>query len=369
MPGARASGPTSRRACARSSRCSGRSTGPSRTPMPRSSPSSSASTRCSLRRCDPSGSSCTSCWCASRRTCRCRTARATRPLGLNLRAMVRAVHERHVLPEMPGIVAAFDAAREAARDIVRRELAERVFAPEPAPPRPSAWSRLLGRSPPVRDETPREQRALEAWKTRDAADALEGHCLAALVKLVESALAHRGRLPPDPELLERLAIDRVGNAHGAELIARLVAPMFERAVDAEGYRRLPVQPEPVVMNVKGASASGKSTTRPLQRKLAARLGIPWEDFALISPGLLAQVPPGLRFARSRPPLRRHADGPGAGARRREARSPHGRQGRRRSHVAPADRSLPLRQLRAGERARSARSAAIPASAAACSCSS
>jgi len=37
------------------------------------------------------------------------------------------------------------------------------------------------------------------------------------------------------------------------------------------------------MNVKGASASGKSTIRPQQQQLADKLGIPWEDFALISP--------------------------------------------------------------------------------------
>jgi hypothetical protein len=39
------------------------------------------------------------------------------------------------------------------------------------------------------------------------------------------------------------------------------------------------------MNVKGASAAGKSTMRPLQRKLAEELGIPWADFAVISPDI------------------------------------------------------------------------------------
>jgi hypothetical protein len=39
------------------------------------------------------------------------------------------------------------------------------------------------------------------------------------------------------------------------------------------------------MNVKGASASGKSTMRPLQRLLAEKLGFPWENFALISPDI------------------------------------------------------------------------------------
>jgi hypothetical protein len=48
---------------------------------------------------------------------------------------------------------------------------------------------------------------------------------------------------------------------------------------------LPPQAHPVVMNVKGASASGKSTMRPLQRMLAEKLHLPWHEFALISPDI------------------------------------------------------------------------------------
>ena len=39
------------------------------------------------------------------------------------------------------------------------------------------------------------------------------------------------------------------------------------------------------MNTKGASASGKSTLRPLQKKLAAEIGVDWSQFALISPDI------------------------------------------------------------------------------------
>ena len=39
------------------------------------------------------------------------------------------------------------------------------------------------------------------------------------------------------------------------------------------------------MNTKGPSASGKSTLRPLQRKLAGRIGVDWAEFALISPDI------------------------------------------------------------------------------------
>ncbi len=39
------------------------------------------------------------------------------------------------------------------------------------------------------------------------------------------------------------------------------------------------------MNTKGPSAAGKSTMRPLQKRLAGRIGVRWSDFALISPDI------------------------------------------------------------------------------------
>src|SRR5215207_41158 len=39
------------------------------------------------------------------------------------------------------------------------------------------------------------------------------------------------------------------------------------------------------MVTKGASASSKSTMRPLQRRLAAMMGLQWRHFALISPDI------------------------------------------------------------------------------------
>ena len=69
------------------------------------------------------------------------------------------------------------------------------------------------------------------------------------------------------------------------MIGRMIEPHIEAAVDACGYRLLPPRERPVVMNTKGASASGKSTMRQLQRELARELGLDWADFALISPDI------------------------------------------------------------------------------------
>jgi hypothetical protein len=94
-----------------------------------------------------------------------------------------------------------------------------------------------------------------------------------------------GRLWGGPSLIGSLATDIACNDFGAAEIGRLIAPWIAQAAAEEGYRLLPRQGEPVVMNTKGASASGKSTLRPLQKGLAGDIGVDWGEFALISPDI------------------------------------------------------------------------------------
>jgi hypothetical protein len=65
----------------------------------------------------------------------------------------------------------------------------------------------------------------------------------------------------------------------------MIEPWLNEAAVRAGYRQLPRQDAPVVMNTKGPSASGKSTLRPLQRRLAGEIGVEWSEFALISPDI------------------------------------------------------------------------------------
>jgi hypothetical protein len=69
------------------------------------------------------------------------------------------------------------------------------------------------------------------------------------------------------------------------MLGERIDPLIREAALAEGYALLPAQAQPVVMNTKGASAAGKSTMRPLQKRLAAAIGVQWSDFALISPDI------------------------------------------------------------------------------------
>src|SRR5262249_17904889 len=140
--------------------------------------------------------------------------------------------------------------------------------------------------PPAESAEDRERRILAEWSTKiEKADRLEAACLHALGRIATAIIAHQGRLPASKRLLTELAVTLVCNDYGSELIGEAIDPFFQEAVAREGLKPLPPQERPVVMNVKGASASGKSTMRPLQRGLAKKLGFPWEEFALISPDI------------------------------------------------------------------------------------
>lgn len=214
-------------------------------------------------------------------------------LGINLRSMVATIFDKHVRPELAAINLAYDTVRGDAQAFIDRELAGLIFARASGEPvkeqNPSFFGRLFGQtaSKPktnVTTELP-EIDAIEIWRDRLAGcgDGLERACLAALIKIVGSIVGQRGRLIADQELIARLATNIVCNGYGSEKIGEALGPMMEKAIVAEKYRVLPVQEKPVVLNVKGASASGKSTIRPQQRLLAENFGVPWEDFALISP--------------------------------------------------------------------------------------
>ena len=69
------------------------------------------------------------------------------------------------------------------------------------------------------------------------------------------------------------------------MVGQALDPVLRVGAEREGYRLLPRQQQPIVINTKGAAASGKSTLRPLHKKLASDIGVQWGDFALISPDI------------------------------------------------------------------------------------
>ena len=214
-------------------------------------------------------------------------------LGENFRAMASTILGKYIAPQREELIATYQRVKNEATDKITQELAA-AFTPltssDSAKPKRGWFG--FGKSKPVPTvptETPEaaDRRIAAEWhqQAKTAADPLAESCFYALATVATAIIARRGRLYGDRKLITELAVILVCNDHGSEVIGEAIRPLVLDAAAREGYRPLPAQAHPVVMNVKGASASGKSTMRPLQRALAEKLHLPWNEFALISPDI------------------------------------------------------------------------------------
>lgn len=221
-------------------------------------------------------------------------------LGINFRRIASRILNDRVTPAMPEFIAAFDAFREQVRSIAEHELAGRRGS-EPARGSndagnsrgPRGWLRSwLGRTdgrharkPIPSDEI--DELLIARWNSavEGENDLLRIAVYRCLARVASAIHARHGRLPADDTVLARLAVDLVCNDQGSRLLGERLGPMIQAAAESDGFELLPAQASPVVMNTKGASASGKSTMRPRQHRLAERIGVRWGDFALISPDI------------------------------------------------------------------------------------
>ena len=217
-------------------------------------------------------------------------------LGRNFRAIAATILSDYVEPHRNEPLQAFEKVKASAIVIIETELANIFFNPETQAINKDALRgrRLFGFGKPrtsalARAENPaeREMRIVAGWseQTKTLSSPLEAACFSALHMMSTAIICRHGRLLGNTALLREIASTLVCNDYGSEAIGEALAPYIQEAVKHETFRFLPSQFRPVVMNVKGASASGKSSMRPLQRALAKKLGFAWEEFAMISPDI------------------------------------------------------------------------------------
>jgi len=187
-------------------------------------------------------------------------------LGINFRRIASRILTGYLLPRMDTIERAFEDVRGQVMGTLDASLAGLVGA-RGAP----AWGP--------------EQIAECEHCARTSAAADTQIALRALARVLSGLFTTNGRAWGTRELILRLARDRAVNVLGSEAVGRTIEPWLRDAAQTEGYGLLPAQDRPIVINTKGASASGKSTLRPLQKRLAGDIGARWSDFALISPDI------------------------------------------------------------------------------------
>ena len=218
-------------------------------------------------------------------------------LGINFREMTNRLLQRHIEPEMALIVAEYDNVRRQLTEVIGAAIAALTVgsAPQPTGPDRSRFSRFLDRfSRPERARPVQLPNAMD-WGPKQISDCermaagtddpLKRAGYRALARVMSALFTTHGRAWGTHDLIRSLATDLACNTYGSDAIGRSIEPIVRRGAAAEGYALLPQQERPVIINTKGPSASGKSTLRPLQKKLAGDIGVRWTDFALISPDI------------------------------------------------------------------------------------
>jgi len=216
-------------------------------------------------------------------------------LGVNYRTIVDNILRHYIEPHKSEILNSFDLLSGEIEAQISTQLCELVEPPKDNTTleRDSFFKRIFAirrksaTIPAPELANDRQQKIFAKWRQqlRSSTDPRTQVIYSALLKITNAIIVKHGRLIGDQSLLIQLACVLVCNDWGSRHIGALITPYIEQAAKDNNYTILPAQKQPVIINIKGASASGKSTMRPLQQKQTDGFGLNWHDFALISPDI------------------------------------------------------------------------------------
>jgi hypothetical protein len=214
-------------------------------------------------------------------------------LGINFRRIITRILKRHVTPQLPAIAERYAQARRALQHAIEAAMTGTAAITSRMPPaiactRPGIWSRRRRTTETVITQEGRwgaQQIAELEAAAGSATDAVHELACRTLSRVMTAFFKMHGGPWGTRELILSVATDIASNVHCSEAIGIFLEPILRSAALQDAYGLLPGQERPVIINTKGPSASGKSTLRPLQRSLAAEVGVNWRDFALISPDI------------------------------------------------------------------------------------
>lgn len=215
-------------------------------------------------------------------------------LGFNFRKMAKSIHDLYIIPHMPVLVEKYNQLRNEVYIKVTEELNQSLFAPVSVEVDERSFiQRLMGKKPKKKTSAlklpeQRDAEILQRWDTELAKypkDSLDYLIYQSFSRIGSALMTKYGRVCGEKDMLASLISNPVCNTYGSLMIGELIEPVVADGAKKEGFILLPIQASPIIMNVKGSSAAGKSTLRPLQQKLVHSLGYSWDDFALISPDI------------------------------------------------------------------------------------
>ena len=209
--------------------------------------------------------------------------------GRNFRRIATRIGEAYVAAHLDRIEQACAELGRRVDALVREILAATLFSP-PVPALAPRGLLARWRAPTPLSAAPesvaeREFRIVAEYKTLGLGtdDALLRAVYRSLYRVLGAMVGKRGRLGGDRDLLAKLVARHVCNSQGGQLIGQLIAPCIDAAIEREAYVRVATREKPVLISLKGASAAGKSSLRPMLKQVLREQGIEADGYATISP--------------------------------------------------------------------------------------
>jgi hypothetical protein len=213
-------------------------------------------------------------------------------LGISFRAIARQIFSKYIIPGLMQIEHSFDTMRTRIEDLTMRELETALLQQTPARSvKPSFWSRMLGSKPkPAVAPQSRQEREFELINSYkhsglNADDELSAAVYRSLYRVLGSIATSRGFIGNDPEYLKNICVRHACNYLGSREIGKKVGILVDEAITAEGYQRIADAEIPILISLKGASAAGKSSLRPMLREMMTELGFEDHGYGTISPDI------------------------------------------------------------------------------------
>ena len=217
---------------------------------------------------------------------------AEEDLGINFRAITWQILEHYIQPRLIQIEKRYHTNTTRIEELAQRELDDLIkqLKPEKAP-QPTLWQRLIGIKPklPVSQQSrqEREFNLINEYKNRglNAEDKFEAAVFRSLHRILGLIATKRGFIGNDAHYLTHICVLHANNYLGSRLIGPELAELVDLAIKEEGYRLIPDAESPVLFSLKGASAAGKSSLRPLLHSKMTKLGIDVQGYGTISPDI------------------------------------------------------------------------------------
>ncbi len=212
-------------------------------------------------------------------------------LGINFRRVVHKIMDAYLTPHLGEIEQTFATLYEQVHSMVNQELSESLF-PSAEPRAKASFLGQLFKSAkkplhPGESTQERQLRVIASFKERglNANDPLVAAMHRSFYRVLGSIVSKRGYIGKDQLMLVDLIASHICSRYGSRLIGKQIDGWVRQAVAAEGYTLIPDAQNPVLISLKGSSAAGKSSLRPMLRQMINKLDIADDGYGTISPDI------------------------------------------------------------------------------------